>query len=432
MRFHPSEEQVAIQEAVKGTLADVWSIQQLHTFADGAADFDPASWKALMALGIGTLTLPEDMAGAGLGLLDAALVCESIGEAAAPGPVIGQIITAMAVTASDNPEARRFLPQIAENEVVATLALGSGLVQSARVAQLFLADAPDGGLLLIEAGEGVTIEPLTPTDLSRPVSRVSFEGAKSHRLCGGGDPLTARIRDAALVLIAADALGGAQRVTDMSVTYAKERVQFGQPIGRFQGLKHQLAHMALDVESARALVWYAAYAWDAHLQDASRAAALAKAHLCEVYTRATRAAIAAHGGIGYTWEYGLNYWFRRSVYDRAWLGSPAHHRARGPSWQAGDDQFAPTDPGSSADAPGRPLYGPIGNRRFANARWGVAGAGGSGGGKEATCFGVSSPTEGAAPRYSDPGATGARARRLRFRCLGGRRLAGPGCARRVR
>ena len=86
--------------------------------------------------------------------------------------------------------------------------------------------------------------------------------------------------------------------------------------------------MMLDVEPARAQVWYAAYAWDAGLPDATRAAAMAKAHLCEVYTRTTRAAIAAHGGIGYTWEYGLNYWFRRSVHNRAWLGSPAQHRAR--------------------------------------------------------------------------------------------------------
>jgi alkylation response protein AidB-like acyl-CoA dehydrogenase len=140
--------------------------------------------------------------------------------------------------------------------------------------------------------------------------------------------MVAKLFDAALVLIAADALGGAQKSTDMAVAYAKDREQFGQPIGQFQALKHQLAHMALDVEPARAMLWYAAYAHDASLPDAPRAAAMAKAHLCDVYTRTTRAAVAAHGGIGYTWEYGLNYWFRRSVFDRAWLGSPSLHRAR--------------------------------------------------------------------------------------------------------
>ncbi len=328
MRFHLSEEQAAIQDAVRGTLADVWPIDRLHAFADSEADFDPASWNALMELGIGALALDEDQGGAGLGLLDAALVCEVAGEAAAPGPVIGQIVTAMAAAGSDNAEARALLPQIASGAAVATLALDSELVQSARSAQLFLAETDDGGLQLIEADEGLTIEPVAATDRSRPVSRVSFGEAKAHALCSGSDPLARRIRDAALVLIAADALGGAQYCTDISVAYAQEREQFGQPIGRFQALKHQLAHMALDVEPARALVWYAAYAWDEQQADASRAAAMAKAHLCEVYTRTTRAAIAAHGGIGYTWEHGLNYWFRRSIYDRAWLGGPASHRAR--------------------------------------------------------------------------------------------------------
>ncbi|WP_302480123.1 acyl-CoA dehydrogenase family protein, partial [Sphingomonas bacterium] len=115
---------------------------------------------------------------------------------------------------------------------------------------------------------------------------------------------------------------------DMAVAYAKEREQFGQPIGRFQALKHQLATMALEVEPARALVWYAAYAWDVALPDARRVAAIAKAHLADCFTSVTRAAVVAHGGIGYTWEYDLSIWVRRAFFDRAFLGSPAVHRAR--------------------------------------------------------------------------------------------------------
>lgn len=328
MHFHLTAEQVAIQDAVRGTLGECWGMDRLHDFADGEADFDAESWQALMALGIGALALPEAEGGAGLGLLDAALVCEVAGEAAAPGPMIGQIVAALAVAQCQDAATRALLPGIASGETVVTLALDSNLVQCARTAQLFLADDGAGGLCLIAAGEGVEIEAVSATDRSRPVSRVTFGSAKSYPLFGAGDPMVQRIRDAALVLIAADALGGAQHCTDLSVEYAKTREQFGQPIGRFQGLKHQLAHMMLDVEPARAQVWYAAYAWDAGLPDATRAAAMAKAHLCEVYTRTTRAAIAAHGGIGYTWEYGLNYWFRRSVHNRAWLGSPAQHRAR--------------------------------------------------------------------------------------------------------
>src|SRR3546814_7245130 len=190
-----------------------------------------------------------------------------------------------------------FLDPLASGERVATLVHGgSAFVPCARAADLFLIVDRDAGVRLVPASEGVTIEAVRASDRSRPVSKVEIADGAGERLFEAADPMTARLADAALVLVAADALGGAQTLTDMSVAYAKEQEQFGQPIGRFQGLKHQLAHMALDVEPARALVWYAAYAWDAGLSDAPRAAAMAKAHLCDVYVRATRAAVAAHGG----------------------------------------------------------------------------------------------------------------------------------------
>ena len=321
MHFHLTEEQKAIQEAVRGTLADSWPIERIHAFADGDADFDRASWDALMALGLGGILLPDS----GMGLLDAALACEVAGEAAAAGPLIGQLLAVAAAAASGkaNPDA------LASGEAVATLVHGgSAFVPCARAADIFLVVDRAAGVRLVPAGDGVAIEAVKALDRTRPVSKVAFADGAGEMLFAAADPVTARLADAALVLCAADALGGAQKVTDMSVAYAKEREQFGQPVGRFQALKHQLAHMALDVEPARALVWYAAYAWDAELPDAPRAAAMAKAHLCDVYVRATRAAVAAHGGIGYTWEYGLNYWFRRALFDRAWLGSPSEHRAR--------------------------------------------------------------------------------------------------------
>lgn len=329
MLFHLSSEQVAIQDAVRGTLGECWGMEQLHAFAGGEEDFDQQSWDALMALGVGSLALPESDGGAGLGLLDAALVCEVAGEAAAPGPLIGQITAAIAVAACNHAQTRALLGDIASGAAVVSLAIDSKHVQCARAAQLFLCRDSNGGLELVETGEGVEIEAVAATDRSRPVSKVSIGDARRYPLFAAGDPMVQRVLDAALVLIAADSLGGAQYCTNLSVEYAKTREQFGQPIGRFQGLKHQLAQMALEVEPARAHVWYAAYSWDAQLPDCTRSAAMAKAHLTEVYTRTTRAAIAAHGGIGYTWEYGLNYWFRRSIQNRAWLGGPAQHRARG-------------------------------------------------------------------------------------------------------
>ena len=324
MHFHLTAEQKAIQDAVRGTLADCWPMERLHKFADGDDDFDKDSWSAMMALGLGAMLAPDS----GMGLLDAALVCEVAGEAAAAGPLIGQLLAVAAVAACDNAAAKVHLDALTSGETVATLVHGgSDYVSSARAADLLLIVDRAVGVRLVAAAD-VAIEPVKAADRTRPVSKVAISDDAGETLFAATEPMTGRLADAALVLVAADALGGAQKVTDMSVAYAKEREQFGQPIGRFQALKHQLAHMALDVEPARALVWYAAYAWDAELPDAPRAAAMAKAHLCDAYVRATRAAVAAHGGIGYTWEYGLHYWFRRAMADRAWLGSPAEHRAR--------------------------------------------------------------------------------------------------------
>ncbi|KTE44961.1 MULTISPECIES: acyl-CoA dehydrogenase family protein [unclassified Sphingopyxis] len=320
MHFHLTEEQAAIQNAVRGTLADSWPIERIHAFADGDADFDRTSWDALMALGLGGMLAP----GSGMGLLDAALVCEVAGEAAAAGPLIGQLLAVAAVDASGKSD----VEALSSGAQVATLVHGgSDYAPSARAADLFLIVDRAKGVRLVPVADA-TIEPVKAADRTRPMSKLAIADGAGETLFAAADPMTARLADAALVLVAADALGGAQKVTDMSVAYAKEREQFGQPIGRFQALKHQLAHMALAVEPARALVWYAAYAWDAQLADAPRAAAMAKAHLCDTYVQTTRAAVTAHGGIGYTWEYGLNYWFRRAMADRAWLGSPAEHRAR--------------------------------------------------------------------------------------------------------
>jgi alkylation response protein AidB-like acyl-CoA dehydrogenase len=129
-------------------------------------------------------------------------------------------------------------------------------------------------------------------------------------------------------LLAADAHGGAARCLDLTVRYALTREQFGQPIAAFQAVKHQLADLATDLEPAVALWWYAAHAFDHFPERAPRDAALAKAHCTDLYDRATRVCTELHGGIGFTWEYDLHLWFRRAVFDRAYLGSAASHRLR--------------------------------------------------------------------------------------------------------
>jgi alkylation response protein AidB-like acyl-CoA dehydrogenase len=144
----------------------------------------------------------------------------------------------------------------------------------------------------------------------------------------GGGEAACRVRDVGLVLLAADAFGGASRLVEMSVEYAKTRVQFDVPIGQFQAVKHKLADMATDVEPARGLYWYAAHAIDRLPAESERAAALAKAHLTDRYLQVAREAVEVHGGIGFTWECDVQIWFKRAMFDRAYLGPPEGHRDR--------------------------------------------------------------------------------------------------------
>jgi alkylation response protein AidB-like acyl-CoA dehydrogenase len=260
-----------------------------------------------------------------------------------------------ALLASDDAEIhRRWLPAIASGEVVATVAIGEegdewdaarlatradgralhgqkSLVPAATLADAIVVAAQDAsgpGLWLVERGaRGLEIGALQGTDMTRRVATVTLQGTPATRLAGGRAAVD-RTRDAGLVLLAADAYGGARRCIDMTARYALTREQFGQPIGAFQAVKHQLADIVTDVEPALSLWWYAAHAWD-HLPDrAERHAALAKAHLADLFDRVTRVCTELHGGIGFTWEYDLHLWFRRAVSDRAYLGNAEYHRAR--------------------------------------------------------------------------------------------------------
>jgi alkylation response protein AidB-like acyl-CoA dehydrogenase len=185
-----------------------------------------------------------------------------------------------------------------------------------------------GGLVLVEKGaEGLSIEATDGADRSRRLGEVTFAGTPCEVLPNGA-AVAGRVRDAGLILLAADAIGGSQRCLEMSVEYAKTRQQFGVVIGQFQALKHQLANMALSVEPSRGLYWYAAYAFDHEPDQSERTAAIAKAHITDGFMQVARDATEAHGGIGFTWECDVQMWFKRAMFDRAFLGAPARHRSR--------------------------------------------------------------------------------------------------------
>jgi alkylation response protein AidB-like acyl-CoA dehydrogenase len=355
MDFGLSEDQVLLKETIRRWLATECPTTRVRAVMESETGHDPALWSGLAELGVTGLTVPAAHGGSGLELLDLALAAEELGRAAAPGPFLASALATTALVESGNADAqKRWLPAIAEGSAIVTLALGEDgdewdagrmktrfrggaltgqktLVPSADVADAIVVAAQDDGgpgLWLVERGApGLEVTRLGGTDMTRRLATVALDGAPAAKIAGGRTA-TDRARDAGLVLVAADAWGGARRCLDMTVEYSLTREQFGQPIGGFQAVKHQLADLAAEIDPAMSLWWYAAHAFDRIKDKSERHAAIAKAHVTDIYDRTTKMCTELHGGIGFTWEFDLHLWFRRAVFDRAFLGTASYHRRR--------------------------------------------------------------------------------------------------------
>ncbi len=354
MDFGLSEEQGLLQTTVKRFLTERCPTSRVREVMETETAHDAALWRGLAELGTTAIVVPEAQGGLGHELLDLALVAEELGYAATPGPFLTSSMATIALAhATDEEVKTRWLPELASGEAVGAIAIGEAdeewdpsrlatraeagrlsgskpLVAGAGVADFLLVAASDErgpGLWLVEPdAPGVVVAALAGSDMTRRLASVSLADTPARRV--GDVDAIARAYDAGLVLIAADAYGGARRCFEMTRGYTLERAQFGQVIGSFQAVKHQLADWIADQEPALSLVWYAAHAFD-RLQDRSpRHAALAKAHLCDLYDKAARVATELHGGIGFTWEYDLHLWFRRAIFDRGYLGSAGYQRTR--------------------------------------------------------------------------------------------------------
>jgi alkylation response protein AidB-like acyl-CoA dehydrogenase len=351
MDFALSSDQRMMQDSLNKALESLAPLERARAFADSGEAVARDVWKGLTELGVPGLLIPEEHGGLGLTLLDAALVSEALGWHVAPAPFLGSAVLApLAILAAGDARLQsKWLPRLANGEAIAAIAISeavSGARDGAGVdanagrltgKALFVIDAAEadliivadrtGGLHLVEGGAtGLTRSPLTTIDLTRRVGELKFEGVAAEPLnAGNGDALT-RLRDAGWVMLAADILGASGRMIEKAVAYAGERKQFDRVIGSFQAVKHMCAEMAAELEPARSLVWYAAYAFDAIPEEASLTAAHAKAHLSEVGRFVARTATEVHGGIGITDLLGLHYWFKRIGVDRQLLGGPERVR----------------------------------------------------------------------------------------------------------
>ncbi|MDJ0847504.1 MAG: acyl-CoA dehydrogenase family protein [Myxococcota bacterium] len=347
-----SEEQELLQETVRRFAAGDLPAARLREIFDQGSAFDAALWRGAAGVGVQGLVVPERFGGAGLELLDLALAFEVLGETALPGPFLGHALATLALAlGGSEAQQERWLPALASGEAVGSLAIAEAgdlwepptwrssladgalhgtkmFVEHGTLADLLVVGVAGGGLALVERGAaGVGVEAVDGVDRTRALATIAFEGAAAEALPGGGEVADA-VLDGARILLAADAFGAAWKLVRMTVDYALTREQFGTPIAQFQGVKHQLANLAAELEPARGLFWYAAHVFDHMPDERPAAAAAAKAHITDQAVKLGRACIELHGGIGFTWECDVQFWAKRVLFDRTWLGSPAAHRER--------------------------------------------------------------------------------------------------------
>jgi len=347
VNFGLSEEQRLLDDTVRRFLLERLPLARVRELRDDEEAFDAAAWNELAALGVVGCLVPEAHGGAGLGVLDAAVIATALGHGAAPLPFLStSVLAPVLLEALGSPEQReRWLPRLAAGEARIAAALGERVErrQDAGVREaggrlagtaLFVPDALGAEALLVACGDdlwlvpagarGLELRPLPTIDATRRLAELRFADVAAERVgaAGGAGPALARALDVARVMLAADVLGAADRALELAVAYAQQRRQFDRPIASFQAVKHLCAEMAAALEPARALLWYAAHACDAIPGEAPLLASLAKAHLVEVGTFVLRTATEVHGGIGFTDACDLHFWFHRVALDRQLLGGP--------------------------------------------------------------------------------------------------------------
>jgi alkylation response protein AidB-like acyl-CoA dehydrogenase len=362
MIFAFTDEQRELAATLRRFLQDKSSSSEVRRLMQTEAGYDPQTWSQLAGqLGLPGLVIPEKHGGSGAGPVELAVASEEMGRALLCAPFFATaVLAAQALLASGDEAAQEeFLPGIADGTTIATVAVcesdgawttdgvatrarrsGDGYVLDGR--KSFVIDGHTAGLLLVVAradggpslfavrgdADGLGRRPLETLDLTRKQAALELDAVPARLIGAEGsaaDVVAATLRLGAVAL-AAEQVGGAQRCLDMSVEYAKIRMQFGRPIGSFQAIKHMCADMLLEVESARSAAYYAAWAAQDGSDELPLVASLAKACCSEAYFRAAADNIQIHGGIGFTWEHDAHLYYRRAKSTELMLGTPAEHR----------------------------------------------------------------------------------------------------------
>ena len=370
MDFGLNEEQEMLKTMARDFFTNECPKTHVKEMMDDEKGYSPELWKKMAELGFLGLVIPEEYGGTGGNFIDLMVLMQEMGRAVLPSPFISTVLLAgiPLLTAGTEEQKKEFLPKIAAGDVILALALsepngdlGADAIEIEAVAKgndyiingtkLFVLDAaaadhilcatrtkrtkdPEEGitLFLIDAkADGVHVTSLKTMDETRKQCEVLFKNVKvpAKSMVGElhqGWPILKKTLNQATAMLCGEMVGGLDTVMEMTLDYAKQRIQFGVPIGSFQAIKHKFADMLIQVEYARSLTYYAAWTVDQDIPDSPVAVSTAKSWCGDAYKHVTNEGVQIHGGIGFTWDHDMHLYFKRARFSDTAFGDSTYHR----------------------------------------------------------------------------------------------------------
>jgi alkylation response protein AidB-like acyl-CoA dehydrogenase len=362
VNFAFSEEQEELRKTVRQFLDQKSPETEVRRLMESTEGYDPAVWSQMAEqMGLQGLAIPEEFGGSGYSFIELGVVLEEMGRALLCAPFFSTVVLAAnaLLQSGDDAAKKELLPKLASGETTATVAFTepsgkwdeSGITLEAAQSgdawmlngtKMFVLDGHTASVIIVAGrtangvtlfvvdgdADGLTRTALSTMDQTRKQAKLEFTNTPAKLLGTEGDGwrVMSTVLDLTAVALAAEQVGGAQKVLDMAVEYAKVRVQFGRPIGSFQAIKHKCADMLLEVESAKSAAYYGMWCASEMNDELPSVASLAKAYCSEAYFHAAAENIQIHGGIGFTWEHPAHLYFKRAKSSELLFGDPTYHR----------------------------------------------------------------------------------------------------------